>query len=157
MFFQSFKNHELSFSCHFFGSTRWAWMRPQEVSSPTLDSKKLSQELWQVYPRTPLHSFFLLTKRRNFSPLLHIIHNFGVPLCSPVVTEHKQPWVQRMTTQKSCWGKGVALGWHHTDLLGNPSSRRILWGKNSCWPFLGQTICPVLLARNFRNQNKMAH
>lgn len=120
---------------------KWGWMGPLELSSPTSGPKKLIQELWQATP----HSIYFLTKRRNFLPLFHIIHNVAVPSCSPVVTGHKQSWVQQMTTQKSCWDKDVAVGWSHTHLLGNPPSRRFLWGEKLqvTIPRTNQLPCPV--------------
>lgn len=84
-----------SFATFLGAQNKWGWMRPQEVSNPTLGSEPRALT---SSPCTSLHSiFFFLTKRRNFLPLLYIIHNFWVPSCPFGVPGHLLPsshWTQ---------------------------------------------------------------
>lgn len=102
-------------SATFLGAqNEWGWVRSQ-VSDPTLGSKKLSQELWQIYPTLPCTTFFFSYRKGEFLALITHYTLFWSPFVPP--TNH---WTQTIlgatTTQKS------ANCWPHTHVLDNPSS-----------------------------------
>lgn len=135
---------------------KWGWMRSQ-VSDPTLGSKKLSQELWQIYPALPCTFFFFSYRKGEFLALITHYPLFWSPFVSP--SNH---WIQTIlgaaTTQKSanCWAKGAALGWPHLTCWTIPHPGVPLRKKLQVTiPGPNQLPCPA--ARSFRIRNKMPH
>lgn len=138
-------------------------MRLGEVSGlrPNFGLKEAQPRALTNLSCTSLHNFFFVFffsyRKGDFLPLLHIIHYFGVPLCHPVITEHKQSWVQQP---------------HKNQQIIEPKVQR--WGDPTlaCWTIPhpgvplrkklqvtipGPNQLPCSAARSFRILNKMPH